>query len=317
MSQSFKFRYVNELVGGFVLAAVILAVMLVVLAGRAQGWFIGTAELYTEFSAEGAFGLKEGSEVEILETLVGSVIRIEPTEEGMIRGVMKIRRDFLPYVRSDSIALVKKKLGVGGDAYVVISQGRGDPLPPDQLFVPSQRDDDILEALQGNIEEVKAAILPTINQLRILLRESTELVVDVKDEEGPLMQTLSGLGLLVQRAGEGEGALGKLLADPETAKAIDEVTAQIQQALSRINGILENVEEASRQLPPIMNQAESQVEELPELLQQGRDTLAEAEQLLSGLQRHWLLRKYMDVPAEDEVISPAGIRRDSGDVEAW
>ena len=39
MTQKFKFRYVNEIVGGFVLLVFLLLLVGVLLAGHAQHWF--------------------------------------------------------------------------------------------------------------------------------------------------------------------------------------------------------------------------------------------------------------------------------------
>ena len=59
---TFKFRFVNEIAGAFVLLAVAVLAAGIFLAGRAQGLFEPRFRLHTVFSAEeGTYGLTKGS----------------------------------------------------------------------------------------------------------------------------------------------------------------------------------------------------------------------------------------------------------------
>ena len=307
MSKPFKFRYVNEIVGSFVLGIILLVVLLILFAGRAQGWFEPDYDVETEFPAEGAFGLIEGAEVQILQTVAGYVSRIEPTEEGVIRGVLTIQGKFLQYVRTDSEAVVKKKLGIGGDAFVQITRGKSDPLPEDALFIPSRQDNDLLENIESNIEELKAALLPTLNQLRLGLREYTSLGVELNDEEGSLMQILASLKTLVQNAEQGEGVVGKLFSDEATGKQIDQLITEIRQAAEKMNTILQNVEDASAALPGMVSTVDGELEKVPAILSDSHDAIREAERLIAGIQQHWLLKKYIEQPDDIDIVEPENL----------
>ena len=70
MNQPFKFRFVNEIVGAFVLGAIVLLIAGIFLAGRAQGFFESKFKLHTEFATEeGSFGLQKGSDVRIRDAV--------------------------------------------------------------------------------------------------------------------------------------------------------------------------------------------------------------------------------------------------------
>jgi len=84
VSKPFKFRYVNELTGVFVIVIVALLVVGVLFAGRAQRWFEPVYELRIVFPPEGTFGLQKGAEINILGTPVGTVDRIEVTEGELV-----------------------------------------------------------------------------------------------------------------------------------------------------------------------------------------------------------------------------------------
>ena len=73
MNKPFKFRYVNEIVGVFVLVVVAALIVGIILAGRAQEWFVPVHHLVLDFPEEGSLGLQKGAEVQILGTPVGVV----------------------------------------------------------------------------------------------------------------------------------------------------------------------------------------------------------------------------------------------------
>src|SRR5882672_3234243 len=71
--QRFKFRRVNEITGTFVLIIVAVLIATVVWMGRSQRWFRSNVTLRIALPEAGAAGIRQGSEVYFLGTLVGSV----------------------------------------------------------------------------------------------------------------------------------------------------------------------------------------------------------------------------------------------------
>ena len=112
----FKFRRVNEITGTFVLVIVAVLIAVVVWTGRSQRWFKSNVPLRIVLPEAGAAGIRQGSEVYFLGTLVGSVSDVVADEQGRMEARAKIRRDFFLFVRTDSSAVVKKKFGVAGDS---------------------------------------------------------------------------------------------------------------------------------------------------------------------------------------------------------
>src|SRR5947207_11008810 len=126
--QRFKFRHVYAITGTFVLVLVGVLIAALVFAGRSQRWFIGNVTLRVILPEEGAAGIRQGSEVYFLGTLMGTVSDVLANPAGRMEAEVNIRRDFFVFVRADSSAVVKKKFGVG-DAYFEITRGHGQPLP--------------------------------------------------------------------------------------------------------------------------------------------------------------------------------------------
>lgn len=241
LDKTFKFRFVNEITGAFVLIAVAVLIAGIFLAGRAQGLFEPKFRLHTVFQAEeGSYGLKKGSEVKIRDTVAGSVIRINPTEDGTIEVIFELKASFHGFIRTNSAAVVKKTLIVAGDSFVDISIGnRQAPMMPDGSMIACTPDKDITKQALLVLEELRTKLLPTLDKVNAVLDELPALTVQTR-------KTLH----------EGEVLLH---------------------------------------------------ENVPSLLIQAQDTMRASQVLIEGLQRHWLLRKYIENQENGPLISPADL----------
>ncbi|HMP77014.1 MAG TPA: MlaD family protein [Kiritimatiellia bacterium] len=276
MSKPFKFRYVNEIVGTFVLLVVAALIAGIILAGRAQDWFEPVTEIRLEFPEEGSLGLQRGAEVQILGATVGRVGRIKVKDDGSMHTTLSIKGEFIRFVRVDSRALVKKKLAVAGDSFVEITQGRGAELGEDPVML-AVKDTEITEIAQNILKQIQDAVLP-------LLEEHTTLARKLNSDDGPLMKLMANLEEISRGLAEGEGSAGQLLRDPAAAQEIERILAQVRE-------ILADVKEVSARLPPVAETVGREIDALPGTVVQSQETLREAERLIQGIQRHWLIRK--------------------------
>ncbi len=263
MNTAFKFRYVNEITGVFVLLAAAALAAGIFFAGRAQGLFEPTFHLRAQFSTDaGSFGLKRGAEVRIRDTAAGSVIRLEPDAEGNILGTFEIKESFHGFVRTSSRAVVRKTLVVAGDAYVEILVGsRQDPLLPHNAMIECAKDTEIIEQAAKLLDDLRAQAIPALEKLRQFLDQLPAVAA----------QTTGTLG-----------AAETLLRQEAPA-----LTKQTRATLGAAEELLRR--------------------EAPDLARQTQDTLRETQHILEGLQRHWLLRKYMPPPEHDLLLAPEGI----------
>ena len=202
MDKTFKFRFVNEITGAFVLLAIAVLIAGIFLAGRAQGLFEPKFQLHSVFQAnEGTYGLKKGSEVRIHDTVAGNVIRIRPTAEGTIVATFELKASFHGFVRTNSVAVVKKTLIVAGDSFVDISIGnRQFPLMPDGSMIACTLDKDIAKQAMLVLDELRARLLPTLDKVNAVLDELPALTVQTRKtlHEGEVLLHEDVPGLLIQ-----------------------------------------------------------------------------------------------------------------------
>ena len=125
MKMPFQFRHVNEITGTFVILVVVVLLAALAWTGRSQRWFRSNVNLRIVLPETGAAGIRQGSEVYFLGTLVGAVSDVVVDTTGRMAARANIRRDFFRFVRADSSAVVKKKFGVAGDSFFEITRGEG------------------------------------------------------------------------------------------------------------------------------------------------------------------------------------------------
>ncbi len=299
MPKPFKFRYVNEIAGGFVIAVIALVIGSIVVAGHAQRWFESVHRLTVSFPPEGSMGLQKGAEVQILGTTVGSVEEISVADDGSMAGRITVRGKFIRFVRADSQVIVKKKFAVAGDAYIEITKGTGPELPDNATLI-CLKDTEIMETIQDVVRQVREATVPAIEQVRKAIEEYTNLAKDLRDPEGNLQQLMAHLNEISRGLEKGEGTAGQLLRDPALANELHEITGKVNDSLAEVRKILGDVEQSTDVL-------KDEVKDLPGMVLQTREALRESEKLIVAVQKSWLLRKYVDATETTTLIPTAEV----------
>lgn len=299
MAKPFKFRYVNEITGGFVLLTLVLVIAGIILAGNAQRWFEEVHTLTLTFPPEGSFDLQKGAEVRILGALVGAVESISVDEAGGMTGEITIRGNFIRFVRTDSKAIAKKKFGVAGDAFVEITKGSAAPLE-DGGVLACEKDTELMAMVQDVVQQIRENTVPAIQAMQKAVEEYTKVAEELHRPDGNLQQLLAHLNAITEGLVKGEGTAGQLLRDPALANELRQITGKIDATLQQVQQILENFEQVSETI-------RDESGDVPGLVLQGRETLRESEILIEGLQRHWLLRKYMEADEPTARVPVVGV----------
>lgn len=276
--QQFKFRYVNQIVGTFVILVVFALLVGIFLAGQAQQWFVTTHRYHLEFPPEGSLGIQENSQVVILGAVVGSVEKLSVDPEGEMTGRIAVKGDFYRFIREDSKAIVKKKFVVAGDSFIEITRGTGRLLEAEETLV-CEKDTEITEYLEIALENFQEALLPVAEEAQELL--------------GNLNRITAGLA-------DGEGAAGAVLRDPELA-------AQVKEIVARLEEMSRDLSRSAAALPPMAETMAEEVEDIPGLVVQSREMLRESQRLIEALQNHWLIRGYVDRGEESSRIPASAV----------
>jgi len=318
MKQRFTFRHVNEITGTFVILVVVALIAAIVWTGYRQRWFRGTVTLQIVLPEAGAAGIRQGSEVYFLGTLVGTVSQVIVDAAGRMEARTSIRSDFFRFVRADSSAVVKKKFGVAGDAYFEITRGQGPPLPKKDASIICK---ELPGTMETAIEEVRSAILPVLDKLSVgldtwtTLGEKlstgadawTKLGTNLDESRRRLDQLFARLDGLVVDVQQGKGTAGKLLTDPALADALKTIVDKGNVSMDQLQAILKDVRVAGTHLSAVSEALATEAEDLPGLVLQTQQMLHELERLIEGIERHWLIRKYIEQRQPNTRIPPSEV----------
>jgi phospholipid/cholesterol/gamma-HCH transport system substrate-binding protein len=318
MRQRFKFRHVNEITGIFVILVVMALIAAIVWMAYNQRWFRSTVPLRIVLPEAGAAGIRQGSEVYFLGTLVGTVSDVVVDTGGRMAAETSIRSDFFRFVRDDSSAVVKKKFGVAGDAYFDITRGQGQPLPKKDASIVCK---ELPGSMETAIEEVRSAVLPVLRKLSVgvdtwtTLGEKlsagadawTRLGTDLGESRQHLDQLIARVDGLVAGVEQGKGTAGKLLTDPAVADDLKTILDKGNASMDQLRGILKDVQVAGTDLSAVSEALALEAKDLPGLVLQTQQTLHELERLIEGIEKVWPIRSHIEQRQPNTRIPPSEV----------
>lgn len=299
MEQRFKLRRVNEITGTFVLLILGGLVAVVLWMGHSQRWFRSNVTLHITFPESGAGGIRPGAEVHLLGTRVGAVSDVFLHPSGRMEARVNIRRDFFRFVREDSSAQVKRKFGLAGDSFFEITRGTGQALPESGATIACEEQP--YKEWEATLEELRGEAISALKEAREGLELWKELSRDLRESREHIDQLVVRLDQLAAKVEAGEGTAGKLVTDPALADAAAALLASGHDTVSELRAVVTNLNAASvnvragtAQLPEITGKLAREAQDLPGLVQQTRSSIHEIDLVIQAMQRHWLLRRYVN-----------------------
>jgi len=279
VSREFKFRHANEIAGAFVILAFALLVAGIFFAGRSQGWFAPRITLQLVFDTpEGTFGLQEGATVQVRNTAAGRVTVLEPTEDGKIAATLRLREQYRRFITVDSTARVKRAFGIAGDAFVEIVPGVG-ALIEDGDFLDVIKDEELLEMAQRILEELQESLTPIFTHVETIISNTASILV---------------------RVDQGEGLAGALISDGDLRDYTKGILEQAEGVAQDVRGLVGQVTSLlDNEVLVIADRTASVQRELER-------TLVESRRVVEALQRHWLIRRYVESDDQRLPLLPGG-----------
>jgi phospholipid/cholesterol/gamma-HCH transport system substrate-binding protein len=304
-----RVRHTDEWVGFLVLAAIAVLLVAALQAGVLRDWFKPTSELRLILPAAGVAGLEVGADVEILGTRAGIVQRIVLDPNQQMYALIQIDEQAKPFIRRDSMAVIRRRFGVAGAAFVDISRGTGAEMDWRYAVIEATSERAPTDSVSALIDEVREKVFPILDNVGSTTKSLAEiadrinrgegnvgrLLVDqtlVKEAEGTVasarqsMETLSTLIAELEQSAVSVHALTDDLRGPNGAPA---VLARADSVLVTLKKILDDLAVASVRLPAISKNVEGGTANLPALMTQLQVTIQQLDQLIAQLRSSWLL----------------------------
>ncbi len=199
-----RYRYANQVVGIFVVVAVVLTVALIVLMGANQRWFRRNYEYHARFDT--AKDVAVGMSITFRGFTIGQVRSIQLTERNDVHVVFTIHEEYVDKVTRDSlIQVVTNPLGGG---QILFHQGREhtEPLPEGSRILTHDSREGMRLIEEGRVIILRDAdpIAQAISQIDPILASIDRILVSVvglTDEidlavrgqsTGPIGETIAG-----------------------------------------------------------------------------------------------------------------------------
>lgn len=227
-------------VGLLLLAAVVILGSAVFLIGRRDHVF-STKNRYT-ISFDQVGGLAEGATVQLSGVAVGQVesVDLPPTVTSKeLTVTVSIERQYADRVRQDSVARIKT-LGLLGDKYLEITSGTPEaPVIPPGGSIPAAPPTNVDQLITSGEDFVDNIVAISISLRDMLARmERGEGVLGQLTSEGETAQsmrhTLQALERVLASMEEGEGTLGKLLNDEGVFVRLDNTLSRLERTVAKI-----------------------------------------------------------------------------------
>jgi len=135
----------------------------------------------------------------------------------------------------------------------------------------------------------------------------TRLGTNLGESREHLDQLIGRLDGLVAGVEQGKGTAGKLLTDPAVADDLKTILDKGNASMDQLQAILKDVQLAGTHLSAVSEALAIEAKDLPGLVLQTQQTLHESEKLIEGIQRHWLIRKYIEKAQPNTRIPPSEV----------
>jgi phospholipid/cholesterol/gamma-HCH transport system substrate-binding protein len=299
-------RQADELVGLLVVVAIALFLAAVLQAGVLRDWLRPTATLRVLLPDAGVGGLSVGADMEVLGTRAGTVRRMVIDPEQRMYAEVQVEDQARVFIRRDSTAVIRKRFGVAGAAYLDVQRGTGAPLDWDFAVIEATTERAPTETMGALFDELSSRIFPILDDAQRGIR---------------------AMASALEAMERGEGSIGRLIRDDSLAVSVEGIAAEARTAVAqfaplietlarvaregealvagfntgggpgaRVDAILADVQRLTRELgraaprvQPTVRNAQEASANLPALLLQTQQTARELEALLTQLRGLWLL----------------------------
>ena len=203
--------------GIFVIISLALLLALIFLIGKHKNLFGST--FYVNANFRQIAGLKEGNYVRFAGIDIGTVEAINITSDTTVQVQISLQKRMQPYIKEDAIASIGSD-GLMGDKLILIAPGTaGGALVKDGGTIKSSNPVDV-DRIMNNLTRIS----------------------------DNAQQVTGGLANIVNRINNGEGTIGRLIADDKLANRMEATMAKTTETVSAIkktaNSVNDNMEAA-------------------------------------------------------------------------
>jgi phospholipid/cholesterol/gamma-HCH transport system substrate-binding protein len=247
----FKIRFADQIVGFFIILALVSLAFVIIMLGRSQRWFAKDFNFHTEFPS--AAGLSPNMAVLYRGFTIGNVKSYRLAENNQVEVLFSIYDDYLDRVKKGSmVEIMISPVGLGNQ--FLFHAGKGEELLKNEEFIPAvnsiegrqfiiqgladePRHDDSISLLLNRASSILDAANRTFFAVNEALLVGTDATA-IGQIVGGINRTIAEVPDTVTKTADA------LLVDVDKAlEDIDDLKAMLDGELARINPILDHLNE--------------------------------------------------------------------------
>jgi len=323
----FKMRFVDQIVGIFIIFSLAALAFVIVMLGRSQRWFAKDVAFTTVFPSAG--GLSKNMAIQYKGFAIGSVKEFHLTEDDNVEVIFTINEEYRDRAKKGSIVeLQVSPIGLGNTFLFYAGKGEmleeGAFIPPfgsaqarelerQGLTEALQRDDSIsvlmsrISSILGNLDtalgegtdeteigQMIGSLNNTLAGVEALPNSLDNTINDLRRQLNPI---LANLNALTRELNDPDGLIYTVL---DTDK---DFYTNLVKILGSVSSLLDNLDRTISFIP-------SQLPQIGVLLMDMRVTMKTAQDVLTALTNNPLLKGGVPdrVESQNSDVSPRGIR---------
>jgi len=253
-----RIRFAEQVVGIFVLLALIGVGAILVLIGVNQRWFARNYTFASRFAS--GDGLSVGMPIMLKGFEIGRVSRITLNPQNEVDVQFSIQDTYYDRVHRYSVLeLATSPIGLGVSLRFHSGRDRGPPLPEDS-FIPSLDSEEGRELVDRGLVDIpkgEDVIGSVISKLNPILDETRMTISQIRRIAGTLDLALNGKG----------GPLGEMVADLSVTpgkvnKTVDGVSVRVNTLLDRLAVISDNLQDITVKTRGVIGDLSTNLDEI-------------------------------------------------------
>ncbi|MFQ3546852.1 MAG: MlaD family protein [Termitinemataceae bacterium] len=242
----FKIKYADQVVGFFVVIALVFFTVILIALGGKQRWFARDVEFTSRFNSSTGVGV--GTAIYYKGFQIGRITRVQLNREDRVDVWFTVYEPYVDRIRENSILeLVISPIGLGNQ--LLFHPGKSLDILPPKSYIPSY---DSPEG-QKLVEDELVDRPPKDDTITRLISNVNPLLENVNRTVVQLERTLRLVNGAL--AGTGTGPVADAVVDAaasiaEVKRLLSQVSASVNTVLPQVQGIVGEVEAT---LPPVLS----------------------------------------------------------------
>ncbi|MGA2765631.1 MAG: MlaD family protein [Spirochaetia bacterium] len=257
-----RIRFAEQVVGIFVLLAIIGVGVILVFIGANQRWFARNYSFTSRFAS--ADGLAVGMPIMLKGFEIGKISRITLNSRNEVDVQFSIQDTYYDRVHRYSVLeLATSPIGLGVSLKFHSGNDRGPPLP-EMSFIPSLDSEEGRELVDRGLVDIpkgEDVIGSVIAKLNPILDETRTTIAQIHHVAGTLDAALNGRG-----GPMGEMVLGLSATPGKVNKAVDSASGRVDTLLDKLSTISDNLQDITVKTRGVIGDLSTNLDEISQNL---------------------------------------------------